>query len=857
MLKDLFERLTQIGQESNDKQIDVLNSIDALKAMFNYYPHFIHILDTERNFLYCNDKVERLLGYSNDEFLEYANKFEFFLSENSQPSVLSQLNRALNGEVVQFESEALHKSGELVSVYMTHCPIIVDGDVIGLYGVTKDITEITTDDKKQLKEIEAHFQSMYHNLDIAFWSIDMIHNRVIHCSNAIEKLVGYTVVEFEENIGLWEEIIFPEDHIKIEERRKRLVKGEQTSIQYRIYHSNGEVRWIEEQTIPVQNELGDVIRIDGVIEDITSKKQLEEKLEQITMYDYLTGLPNRWTFEQKLEQAIAQAKERNEKLAVFFLDLDKFKHINDNLGYKIGDKMLNAVAQRLRVLSNRDVFVARTRGDEFALFHSGAQSDDDIYHLSNSIVETLRREILIEDFKLYITTSMGVSIFPNDGTDVYSLLNNADIALTRAKEAGGDKWKMYASSMSIEAYKMFVLGHDLRRALEAEEFYLEYQPIVTASDGLLIGMEALIRWSNRDWGNVSPGVFIPLAESNGMIWSIENWVLKTVCNQLNEWKKAGVELLPISVNLSPNRLLRANFIENTLETVRNAGIEPKWIKFELTERSVIENEALAKSVIKQLSEEGFLFSLDDVGTGYSSMALVSVLNLDCLKIDRSFINQMMKENRSKSIVKALVYLGKELNIPIIAEGVETIEQLEFLRQIECSNIQGFIFSKPVKSERLMDYMQLGRLEPAEQSERKQQVMKRRKYFRVEFPSLLQGEMTISSFKGKAVQLGSSKILIADIGLGGLHFYSNVDMPVHPEIVLTFTTEQLSVRGTVEWKRGHKGYYEYGVQFRIDEIDRIELQQRLDQLTSEIEHNDHSCQSSYQSKMITAFFNTKP
>ncbi len=425
------------------------------------------------------------------------------------------------------------------------------------------------------------------------------------------------------------------------------------------------------------------------------QRRVEDMLRHQASHDSLTGLPNRILFDDRLSLALANANRRGEMLAVVFLDLDRFKTINDTLGHAIGDELLQSAAQRLKSCLRAGDTIARWGGDEFTLLLPQITCVQDAAKIAQKILATLKTPFQLKEHELQITTSIGVALAPYDGEDAETLLKNADTAMYSAKQEGKNNFQLYASSMNTEALEHLVLANSLYKALNRDEFVLHYQPQVDVKTGQIIGMEALIRWQHPDLGLLPPNQFVPLAEQTGLIDSIGEWVLETACAQNRAWQLAGLPPVRIAVNLSARQFQQRDFVKTIVGVLAQTGLDPRYLELEITESVAMQDVDFTISVLQAWQEMGIQISLDDFGTGYSSLATLQQFPLDILKIDQVFINNSTTNAKGAAVVKAIVALGHGLNLKVVAEGVETAEQLEFLRAIKCDGIQGYFFSRPI------------------------------------------------------------------------------------------------------------------------------------------------------------------
>ncbi len=433
----------------------------------------------------------------------------------------------------------------------------------------------------------------------------------------------------------------------------------------------------------------------ALFSDITELKENEERIRHLAYYDALTGLPNRRLLEDRLRVALAHAHRNRRQLALLFIDLDRFKRINDSLGHEVGDQLLVAIAQRLRDGLREDDTVARMGGDEFVAVLSDIDNPEHAALIARRLIESLKRPVRVDEHELVVTTSIGISIYPDDCDSALALVKNADIAMYRAKDTGRNSFQLYAPAMNARSLEHLALESALHRALERGEFELYYQPLLDAAQCRVVATEALLRWHHPELGLVPPADFIPLAEETGLIIPIGEWVLRDACRQLAQWRKQGHDELRVSVNISARQFHQPDFIAQAGRIVQEAGISPRQLTLELTESMLMDDALETSRMLAQLHALGFGMAMDDFGTGYSSLSYLKRFPLDELKIDRVFIRDIERSQEDAAIVSATIGLAHSLGLRVVAEGVETAAQLAFLQQQGCDYVQGFHFSAPV------------------------------------------------------------------------------------------------------------------------------------------------------------------
>jgi diguanylate cyclase (GGDEF)-like protein/PAS domain S-box-containing protein len=476
---------------------------------------------------------------------------------------------------------------------------------------------------------------------------------------------------------------------------KRVLAGETVSYELRIKKVRGDYLVGEFTSTPLI-ERGVQIGVLGVARDVTERKKAEETIRDLAYHDALTGLPNRALFEDRLGVALAQAHRSQQMLAVMFLDLDRFKVVNDTLGHGGGDKLLKGVAADLQTILREGDTVARVGGDEFTLLLPGIAKQEDAIDIAQRILDVLRGARLIDGQEFAVTTSIGITVYPQDGADTDTLLRNADTAMYRAKERGRDNFQLYTPAMNAGVRQRLSLENDLRHALERNELRVYYQPIAETQTGRVVATEALLRWQHPERGIVAPDEFIPFAEETGLIVPIGEWVLREAMLQNRAWQDAGHRAMRVSVNLSARQLQQEDMVSIVARLLRETGLAPQHLQLEITESAVMKNVELIIAMLHQIRRLGVGISLDDFGTGYSSLSYLKRFPIDSVKIDRSFVRDIATDPSDAAIVTTVIVMARNLNLKVIAEGVETPEQLEFLQKRGCDEYQGYLISRPVE-----------------------------------------------------------------------------------------------------------------------------------------------------------------
>ena len=460
-----------------------------------------------------------------------------------------------------------------------------------------------------------------------------------------------------------------------------------------------------------------------VVRDITLEKVSAEKIKRLAYFDTLTGMPNRESFLEKLELELRRARQAVHRVALLFLDLDDFKRVNDTLGHSTGDALLQAVSTRLKeqlragdmiarpALDETGLHLARLGGDEFTIVLADLEDTQTIGMVASRLQTLLARPFQLGSQEITVTASIGIAVFPDDGEDAAALLKHADTAMYHAKDQGRNNWQMYEKTLTTETTARMTLENDLRKALERDEFHVVYQPQVRAEDGAIVGIEALVRWQHPERGMISPAAFIPVAEDSGLILAIGDSVLRTACRHMRTWQEKGLDIPRVAVNVSARQLRSHDFLESVAAIIAETGIDADRLELELTESILMEPDAQRIDAFHRLRTLGVHFSIDDFGTGYSSLSYIKRFPIGMLKIDQSFVRGLPDNGDDAGITTAIIAMASSLGLEVIAEGVETRAQLEFLRQEKCQKIQGYLFSKPLPPAEMEDLLRLGRITP--------------------------------------------------------------------------------------------------------------------------------------------------
>jgi diguanylate cyclase (GGDEF)-like protein/PAS domain S-box-containing protein len=654
-------------------------------------------------YIRVNRKLADMLGYTVEELCGVA---PTDLSSAAHGSAWLQRQQPLidgvSSEVVS-EKRCARKDG--TSLWVS----VVTSLIRNPYGKPQHFLSIVQDVSARqqveaaLRESEEKFRQLAENIPEIFWITDVRQRKLHYLSPGFETLTGMRIEEVVHRPRSWLQVVHPDDRERVRLARKALPHAA-FDVEYRIVRPDGGIRWIHDQAFPVCDEHGDVYRIAGIGADVTHRKEAEKKLIYLAHYDGLTGLPNRVLFFDRLRQSIAHSARREQPSAVIFLDVDRFKVVNDTLGHAIGDDLLKGVAQRLLACVRTGDTVARFSGDEFVLIANDLHSPEDARAIAQKVLQAFSQPFRIEGHEIFVSMSMGISMYPADSEDEQGLVKDADTAMYRAKESGRNNFQFYRPEMNARAMHRLQFENSLRHALERNEFRLHYQPKACLNTGRITGLEALLRWQRPGHGLVAPADFIPLLEETGLIVPVGEWVLGEACRQIRAWKDAGREPVSIAINISARQFAARNLGEIVKRVLDEHQADPQWIELELTESMLMVNTEEAVRTLEYLKSLGLRLSIDDFGTGYSSLSYLKRFPIDALKIDRSFIDEITTDVDDATITRAVIGMAHNLGLKVVAEGVETREQLAFLSENGCDEAQGFYFARPQPADEVTEWL---------------------------------------------------------------------------------------------------------------------------------------------------------
>ena len=686
------------GYRGTDRNItDLKNLINNLNEAQKLSQIGHWELDLLNNELYWSDEVYRIFGLTPQEFtatyeafLEHIHPDDHDLVNNAYSKSLED-NSSYNikhrvvtkdGELRHVEERCIHKLNE-------------QGKVIKSIGTVHDITKQVQHEK----DLEIASRVFKYSTDAIL--ITDKDNAIISFNKSFEKLTGYKGNEI---IGKNPRVLSSGwgDKEFYKKMWSDLLTNNFWENELWDRKKDGSLYAVHMTIICVRDEKNEIINFIAISHDITESKNRQREIHQLAYYDFLTKLPNRKLFKEELESFVKSSHFNNKSFALLFLDLDNFKWVNDSLGHHIGDKVLVLVSKMLKSVTSEDSIVARLGGDEFVVI-APFNNRIEISKLATNILNTLSQSIKVDNIEINVGWSIGISIFPDNANDYTSLLKTADTAMYQAKENGKNNFRYFNDSMNEEAVKRLKIDTKLRNAIKDSSFSLNYQPKYSCVSNTMSGVEALIRWNDPELGFIPPDKFIPIAEDSGYMHEIGNWVMKKALFDLKTIHKSTNNQMSIAINISPKQLDHDDFYQNTKQIIEDSGIDPKFIEFEITETAIMKDIDYVIKLISQIKDLGVTISIDDFGTGYSSMSYLKKLPLDVLKIDRAFIMELGDDEDSTSIVEAIMALSKALKLETVAEGVETVAQKEILTKLGCNLFQGYLYSKPLDLDTLIDF----------------------------------------------------------------------------------------------------------------------------------------------------------
>lgn len=694
-----LQRLSQLLEEEKAGRKSVQTQLERERsfseAAIAALPGAFYMFNQAGRMLRWNRSFTDASGYDDAEVA--ARKPVDFLIPEDQPAVMKAIAKVFSERrEVTIEARFLHKSGEISPYLFTGRAIDVDGETV-LIGVGRDISDRKRAEQ-QLLQTKERLHLALTGSGLAMWDWDLVTNTV-YFNEGWGSLLGAAA---REAIHRGTEVFdwnHPDDKEIFRVALAAAIKGESEffTAEYRVQNDRGEWVWIHTRgKVTERDDQGMAMRMTGVSENITERKAAEDRAEFLATRDPLTGLPNRMLLNDRLEQGIAAAARSKKKLAFMFIDLDRFKFINDSLGHHIGDELLKQVASRLTSCVRATDTVARLGGDEFAVILEDLKDEAGVRQVAENMISGLAAPIFTGNLQLNTSGSIGIGVFPDDGRDSATLMKNADAAMYHAKEKGRNNFQFFSADMNTRVLERLSIENYLRKAVHQDELVLYYQPRVDFETGEMVGVEALLRWRHPRRGMLTPDKFISVAEESGLIIGVGEWVLNEAMGQVHEWQRAGMSELKVSVNLSVSQIRDADaFMAVVDEALKRTGLNPRFLELELTETLLMQNIKEKTELLNRLGEKGISLSIDDFGTGYSSLYYLKTLPVDSVKIDGSFVRDIVIDPNDEAIIRAIVAMAHSMQLRVVAEAVETDAQFTALKSLGCDEYQGYLASAPL------------------------------------------------------------------------------------------------------------------------------------------------------------------
>lgn len=681
---------------SEQMQIDIQlkQSKQYYQSLFKHHPDLVFQLDVEGHFENANHALEKITGYALKELI--GRSFVPLMTPDTLAHTWENFEAVKQGETRNYECAVFNKQGERIELDITSVPIIVNDVITGVFGIARNTSEKKIQERR-IEVSEERYRLIAENMTDLVSLIDA-NSTVLYASPSYQTVVGIQITEGDPFLS---ERIHEDDFQRLMDCIKNVIETHQDeALEYRFLHGDGHFIWLDKKLTAVFDDNGEFKHVLCVSREVTERKQHEKELEKMAFYDFLTGASNRRLFMDRLTETMEEAKRNQKSFAVMCFDFDRFKWVNDTLGHDVGDELLIQFVERLRTCIGKGDTLARLGGDEFAVLLPGVSSKSEIEEMAKRFLTTLQDTWHIKGHEFMTTSSIGIGTYPQCGSDVLALMKHVDQALYKAKQFGKNNYQFCGHHVKLDEAEAFLsFKDDIQRAIRNNEFYLVYQPKFNLSTKRIESAEALIRWAHPTKGLIVPNDFIARAEENDLIIPITQWVLEQVGKQIKEWQVAGFKDIPISVNISPNHFEKGTLVEDVLTMIEKTGIDPKSLIIEMTEGTMVHDVEKTIETIEQLKEIGLKMAIDDFGTGYSSLSYLMKLQVDILKLDKSFV-QELTDQKNASIVHSIVSLAHHLNLCVVAEGIETEDQYKILNQYGCDSGQGYFFSKPLMSNQL-------------------------------------------------------------------------------------------------------------------------------------------------------------
>jgi diguanylate cyclase (GGDEF)-like protein/PAS domain S-box-containing protein len=699
--------------ERNAARLALTLSEARFRAMSDASPLGIFVSDLAGECVYTNEAYHTISGLTLEQTL--GTKWSTAIHPDDRQRVLGEWQDAALGKA-RFKSEArfLRPDGSIVWTRMNAAAMLDGRQSRGHVQIVEDISERKAAEDALFEEKE-RAQVTLNSIGDAVLTTNLPGN-VTYLNQVAETMTGWSR---ESALGRPLSEVFrivdgatrqeAPNPAQLAVRENRTVGLAADSV---LLRRDGRESPIEDSAAPIHNRDGQVAGAVIVFHDVSESRAMALKMAHLAQHDFLTGLPNRVLLTERLSRAIGQAHRHDKRVALMFIDLDYFKHINDSLGHAIGDQLLQLVAERLKLCIRDTDTVCRQGGDEFVILLTEIEQTKDAAPVAEKLIAAFAEPCLIGGNELHVTLSIGISIYPDDSPDANGVMKNADTAMYHAKANGRNNYQFFTPEMNTRAVRRLFVEGNLRRALREGEFRLYYQPKIDLASGLMIGSEALIRWLDPEHGVVNPKQFVPIAEECGLIVPIGSWVMREACRQVCAWQDAGLEAVPVSVNISAVEFRNKQFLDGVALILKETGMQPDFLELELTESILMHDAESSASLLETLKEMGMHLAIDDFGTGYSSLSYLKRFPINTLKIDQSFVQDIAIDSDDASIVSAMIGMGKSLKQRVIAEGVETDAQLRHLQALRCDQGQGFLFGHPLPADEFALLLQKRRVFPA-------------------------------------------------------------------------------------------------------------------------------------------------
>jgi diguanylate cyclase (GGDEF)-like protein/PAS domain S-box-containing protein len=660
-----------------------------------YANDMIILADADACIIEINDKTLQMLGRDRSNVL--GGPLDSLFLPSSRQALEDALGRLRNQGVAIFELEQKDADGRVVPVEASARAIEL-GKERFIQLVCRDITE-RRQSETALRESEERMNAILASIVDVVWSFSPHLEKMHYINQSAESLYGHPASAFIAHPRLWLELIHPEDRPKVEETMSAMSADHpRCDAEYRIIRRDGQMRWVNCRGTLVLDREGKALRIDGVSTDVTSRKTAELQVQTLAYYDNVTMLPNRALLQDRLAQAMHMALRSHKKVALLYMDLDNFKHINDSLGHHVGDMLLRAIAERLLQCVREEDTVARIGGDEFLVVLPDIDQGRQTVAVAEKILAAASRPFALHGQQIHSTISIGISVYPDDAQEPHELIRHADSALYQAKGLGRDNYQFFTRELNYQITRSSTIERQLREAIDAGHLSLSYQPQIDTRSGQLVGAEALLRWRGNDGDFLSPAEFIPVAEERGLIARIGDWAMREACMQSRRWQLKGLKVVPIAVNVSPIQFQQKDFADRVIDILDEFQIAPYCLELEITEGAIMRRAPQVAALAMRLREVGVGISIDDFGTGYSSLSYLKQIPIDKIKIDRSFIADMLEDADDDAITFAIVNLARSLKLRVIAEGVESKEQVDRLHLFGCNEVQGHYYCSAVSAD---------------------------------------------------------------------------------------------------------------------------------------------------------------